>query len=378
MSESNGEMEKRRYCFIDIARVIALAFIVYYHALRTLDSTGIRMLEQIQAFYKTKNLNIATLAVGLFFMISGAGLMSSYANKEAEISYLSFLKKRFIKLMIPFYISYVVALGVNLIKYHSFSIIFGEKWKPWRFVFPMFGIDGFLSSIGISASYIGVGEWFLGALLVSYLIFPFLFKGLSNKRLLTIVIMNVYFALLIVFYKRIPLFDRIPIYTNPFIKLYEFFIGMLLINLIDDIPIIVKRLLGIVSIIVLIFYLWYPTWLSEGMGGIRVSIQNIAFFLLFYSMEDVLAKIKTSWKMTRWLCSISYDVFLTHHVILNVVISGLIGILPYESNVGVLLAFVISFVMILICSLLLDYITKKVLEGIHSISCIYNRKKRII
>lgn len=346
---------KKRYSFIDVARILALFAIIYYHSLRTLDGTGIRMLEQTQQFYKTKNYNIATAAVGLFFIISGAGLASSYLSRGKELRYSEYFKNRFLRLMVPYYITYIVVLAVKLVKYRSLTTIFGEGWKPLNFIFPILGIDGFLSSIGVTSNYIGVGEWFLGALLVCYILFPLLYRGMQKKKALTTVVMSAYIIILLISYQLIPFINRMPVYMNPLVKIYEFFFGMFFIMITDKVPQILKYVLGAISLLILAFYLWYPRWLSESYEGIRILIQNVSIFLILCSMEKLFDKAKALKRPVEWVCSISYEIFLVHHVILIAVITGFAGVLPYESNMGVLVSFVISYIAIFVASLALHY-----------------------
>ena len=55
------------------------------------------------------------------------------------------------------------------------------------------GIDEYLSANGIGTFSLGVGEWFLGCIILCYLVYPFLYRAHKKNKVLTFVIMTTYY-----------------------------------------------------------------------------------------------------------------------------------------------------------------------------------------
>ena len=64
--------------------------------------SGLFTLDKVLPFYENDNMNIAMLGVAVFFILSGAGL--AYSTGE-NFDIRRFYKKRFIRILIPFYIT---------------------------------------------------------------------------------------------------------------------------------------------------------------------------------------------------------------------------------------------------------------------------------
>ena len=124
--------EKRSYSFMDVLRLLSMAAIVFYHMVIQLGITGIRQMEATRVFYANKNMHIATVGVGLFFLLSGAGLMLAY-GKDKTFSVRSFFSRRFFKILIPFYLvyGYRILLGV-LCTGKKLAVFFPPERAPRR------------------------------------------------------------------------------------------------------------------------------------------------------------------------------------------------------------------------------------------------------
>ena len=75
-------------------------------------------------------------------MLSGASL--SYTAKE-NFSLAKYYKKRFLRILIPFYILYIVYFLFLLFQSHSVHNIFPEGIPAWRIVFTFLGMDSWVS-----------------------------------------------------------------------------------------------------------------------------------------------------------------------------------------------------------------------------------------
>lgn len=159
----------KRIRYFDLLRCISFCFIIFYHMISQLYFSKLFPLDKILPFYENDNMNIAMLGVAVFFILSGAGL--AYSTAE-NFDIRRFYKKRFIRVLIPFYITYISYFIYKVITTGSFTSFFPPETSAWKIIFTFFGMDEWISQHGIHTFSLGIGEWFLGALLLLYLLFP--------------------------------------------------------------------------------------------------------------------------------------------------------------------------------------------------------------
>ena len=229
---------KKRYNFMNLLRVLSMFTIVFYHMLITLYIYGIRQLESISFFFENKNMHIAKIGVCLFFMLSGCGLMLGAKDSNKHFSIKDFYIKRFKKILIPFYVVYVCYFTFLVITHHILlsNPFEGKELKPYSFIFSLLGMDAYLENFGIPTCSLGIGEWFLGCLMLIYIVYPILRACMLKNKYITILIATIYYVLMNVFYSNIPIFKNVPMYTNAAIKIYDFILGMFLVLVLESIP----------------------------------------------------------------------------------------------------------------------------------------------
>ncbi len=160
-----------------------------------------------------------------FFLLSGYVLSINYNNIEINADSLSnYYKKRFISL-IPMY--WIVSFAY---------IIIYKQVKDNLILLPIeiLGLQSFFSSI-FDISHNG-GTWFISCLILCYFLFPFIqyiVRSLNRKnRLLVLGLLSfiLLYSSVVVWY-----FNLNSIYSNPFFRLVEFCIGMILFSFKEDI-----------------------------------------------------------------------------------------------------------------------------------------------
>ena len=337
---------------MDVIRFVSMAAIVYYHLIITLYLSGIRQLESVHHLYENNNIHVATVGVGLFFMISGAGLMLS--TKDAEhLNLKEYYKKRFFKILVPFYLVYVLwLLAFMLLTGEGFSGIYTSGASPIMFIFTLLGMDAYISSFGIATFSIGIGEWFLGALVIMCLVFPFLRWSIKKNKWVSLGVATVYFIIILVIYPMFPFAQTVPGFVNALCKIYEFFLGMFLITVIDKLK---RPVCLAVSVPVIVFFLVYPNPLPINQN-LMILIQNLMFFLFFVGLEGVFNKIPCVIKVVTFLCGFSYEFYLIHHVVIEYMTLQKVGV-PF-SNTDILVLFVEELLVITIFTLLVKGLLK--------------------
>ena len=214
------------------------------------------------------------------------------------------------------------------------------------------GFDGYVSIHGIPTFYI-LGEWFLGAIILMYLLFPLFRAALLKFPRLSLIAATVYFFLITYFYDRLPYSDVVDGYHNAFVKLYEFFLGMFFIRFVDKIKKPASGMIVTVCALIIGFYTFYPAYLNDNELW-RITFQNIAFFFFFAGLEGVFKKTDKLNKIVLRCSAYCYEIFLLHHFILFRYTLHQAG--KPVSNFDILLIFVVEFAIIVAASAVLKKI----------------------
>lgn len=292
---------KPRLKFLNVLRVLSFCLVIYYHMLIHTGTMGWLSFEKLNLLYSTANMHVATLAVSLFFMISGAGLMLS-AKDHFELK--SYYKKRMTRILIPFYLVYAGYLFLQVVYKRGINGVFYHANLPkWRFLFTLAGMDEWVNMHGYPTFTLGIGEWFLGCLVILYLIFPVLRYFMIKNKYATIVAATVYDLVVIFNYNS----EVVPVYMSILIKAYEFILGMFLILFLDKLN---KKWLFI-TIPLIFFWTFYPKVLPVN-KALGITLYSTLFFITFSQLETVFQKHDLKW--IEIACTYSYELFLVHHI----------------------------------------------------------------
>lgn len=104
----------------------------------------------------------------LFFILSGFVLHSKYGKTEA-LNLSEFYYKRWKAMMPAYLIVFAYAFVMNVFTYGKF---FYMDIPKSRLLLTFIGMDGYFS--WVTTTYFITGEWFLGAILVAYVVYPLL------------------------------------------------------------------------------------------------------------------------------------------------------------------------------------------------------------
>lgn len=158
--------------------------VIFYHFNMALKSGGIE--SPFFVIDAGRNIQFGQLGTELFFLLSGYmnGMKKSDNGERNFIAEAGhFYKKRFLSIMPMYWISYLI----------FFIPLYLPTRKPdIRLLWTFIGMDGYLTAHGIETWYL-IGEWFTGAILVFYLLFPFLnrlIERMSDLGLILIVVLK--------------------------------------------------------------------------------------------------------------------------------------------------------------------------------------------
>ena len=205
----------RRMAGLDLFRVVAAVMVLLFH---------IHIHHDCSFGALTGFVSMGAIFMTGFFMLSGFVLFRTY--QEQPLVQMASLKKFYLKRLIgilPLYffvsIVYVFAFGEESV-FQNFVLLPIE----------ILGLQSVFSTL-FPVSHNG-GTWFISCLLLAYLFFPLMqetVKQMSNRAKLIALVLSLF----VLFWSPLVVhtFSTDSIYSNPFFRGLEFFIGVLLASL---------------------------------------------------------------------------------------------------------------------------------------------------
>ncbi|MCP1110128.1 acyltransferase family protein [Ohessyouella blattaphilus] len=294
-------MKKERVFYLDFIRAVAaISIIITHYNARFLYMDPVPYKKMIITS-EIGGVYIGAWGVSLFFIISGAALMYVYQD---AIDLKVFYKKRFLNIYPMFWLAYFVALLLLFVL--NRGIVFPDVPK-YRFLFTLIGIDGWLSQI-MGTFYI-LGEWFLGVIIMLYIFFPLLRKGLIKAPKVTALFaFTLYIGLIFFFGNGI---KGIALDTIILSRVPEILFGMWFIKERRKVS-ISAALIGLAIVVANSFL--KPSTIPQMYQITYVGISS--YIVLIY-----VASIVERFRIVDWFVSLiskySYAIFLVHHVIIE-------------------------------------------------------------
>lgn len=323
-------MARERLFYLDLIRAVSVLFVIIFHFNIHL---GLQKINGEMIFHFLPNLYLGRLGVSLFIIISGAALMYAYQEK---LNIKNFFKKRFLSIFPIFWTAYVIALLYTF--YMNKSI--NHSAENWTFILTIIGMDGYLSKL-IPNFYL-VGEWFLGFIILFYILFPLLRKWVIEKPKTLIVVTTIIYFISVQFdirgynvigfpdiFSRMPefLFGMFFIYYIKKVNLYKFFFAffvMFLFYILNiEISLLYKvTILGICSFIVLVYI---------GQILSNEKIKSAVSFISKYSFPSIFANQLVMVYFMRNFNSLSITIYESYILFFSVyIIITLVAILVYK------------------------------------------------
>lgn len=289
-------MKRERLFYLDFIRAIATVAIVltHYNALFFYNVYP-QAPEKVVITASVANIYIGGFGVSLFLIISGASLMYVYEEK-CELK--KFYKKRFLNIFPMFWLAYGICFLYNF--YNTGSIPQGIPQK--NIIFSILGIDTWLVNFSVPTFGL-VAEWFLGLIIIIYIVFPILRWGVNKHPvILGIFIMVMYAISLLKVNSSVVLFARLP----------EFLFGMYFVKYIKKINF--KWVIPSVAILVL------NTVIAPGFNAIaQTTYVGICSFIILVWVSYF---VKWAWikNICRTIGKYSYACFIIHHFVIYKVV----------------------------------------------------------
>ena len=287
-------MKKQRLFYLDFVRAIAEVSILMTHFNARYLYLVPPMPEKAVITTMVSNIYIGNWGVSLFFIISGSALMYVYQDK---LELKKFYKKRFLSIYPMFWMAYIIAFAYFCVKNHMMP---GTGTPKVNFIFTILGLDGMLAAY-IPTFYI-LGEWFLGTIILMYLLFPLLRTGVNQKPVLTAA------AVLVIYAVMFLLEDRVNISIIVLTRLPEIVFGMYFVRWGKKVD---WKMALSAFLILIVNGVVAPSWSSM----LQTTYVGIASFIVLVFLSYYL-KFSVCEKFCNVISKYSYAIFLVHHVII--------------------------------------------------------------
>ena len=260
-----------------------------------------------------KALSFGGAGVHVFILCSGFGLYLSYLRKP--LSYGIFLKRRFSKIYIPYIL--VVILSALLPFYNTSPDKWSQLWSH-VFLYKMF-VEDYMGSYGVQF-------WFLSAILMFYLCWPWIVWGFEKtakrKQWLPIVIslgISIGWATLVGLLGK----EGLRIWNSFFLQyMWEFVLGMYMAKRYnDDVNFVKLPSYGMLLLIATIGI--GITGYAGVKGGVLKLYNDVPSMLGYLSLAIILYKMIFVNKLFVCINRFSYEWYLTHILVFGCVGYGM-------------------------------------------------------
>lgn len=261
--------------------------------------------------------------VGLawFFLLSGAALCLQWRGR---FRWRPYLVGRAAAMYPPFWLGFAVLFLYGEVLHGNNAQI-----PRWRVIFSVLGLDGYL--VPLFPNFYKIGEWFLGVILLLYLLFPLLLWGMETRRRRLFL-----FGCLVLLQLLWPLVCPAPLEAGHTVlgRLPAFGLGVWCgTRLSEDRPPLPRCLWGLAVFPLL----WIPAVPRLAV----LLVLSAALFWVVYALGQRLPR--SGWAVLRRLAAWSYGVYLVHHVLLTLVLLPAAGRMGWPLPLWFPVFLVVSF-----------------------------------
>lgn len=285
---------RRRIFYLDLVRALATALIVLTHFNNPFLTDG-RYLLTNQPF----GIYVGAVGVSLFLIVSGASLAVTY---RGDFSLRTFYWKRFKGIYPMFWIAWTLGTLYFFIDMNGSPL----NAAPARsIIWTVLGIDGLVANFGVRTAYL-LGEWFLGFIILFYVIFPVLLRLIERFPKATAAgILALYAASLWLLREGQTVFPPSVVLT---VRLPELAFGIYFARYIKRVPALVVAPAAAVLVVTGLL----PTQIPE---DVATTVVGISCFLILVAVARWV-EIGPVREAVALVSKYSYPVFLVHHVII--------------------------------------------------------------
>lgn len=294
---------ERRIQEFDVLRVLAMLFVITYHFWYEYATDG---LPHVNLFYVTPNYDFGNVAVTIFLILSGSVLYKKYgaADTFEKIPLKTFYLKRIKTIYPPFWLLslYIPFTMVRHLINDGNLFFLGN---PLKLLLTVIGFDGYFRGLGFE-TYAFCGDWFVGAIVFLYVLFPLLAKWYrKNPVLMLIQLAILYGAQYLIPAEYDSVFSILPVTIS-----FKFCLGFYLVEKLEYLR-NVRVALSAGLVFALLSFFNIPGRINTDCLG---AIAAIALFAVVFSVSPWVLRYNVAVASIQKLATLSYCVFLVQHV----------------------------------------------------------------
>lgn len=291
---AEAKTAKKRLVYIDVLRVLSMVTILVCHFLNAILTYGITTPWEV-SLTPLFRVYLGNVGVSVFFILSGASLMCTYAGK---LDVKKYAKKRFLGIYPMFWIAYVLVFLYYFWKYTAFPRSAPKLTLLWT----VLGMDGYLAWYG--ENFYLLGEWFLGCLVLLYFLFPIFKWGLEKKWMAVTGIVAAVMLIGPMCYN-----GKIPVENFFLFRTAEFLFGMAFVYSGKKVKWPVAVAAAVILVILQFVDLSFiPTVYRNPVIGISL------FLLITFLCENIC--LPRLFRLCKNIAPYCYPVFLVHHILI--------------------------------------------------------------
>lgn len=282
---------KERINEFDFVRAVCTLGIIMNHFTISIENNNLQRL-----FYTYPNGygSVGYTLVTVFFILSGGGL---FYNNNTINSIKIFYFKRWKSIFPSYYISYIFAIC----GYGLFRQSFFEGKKLYQLIYTVVGMDGYISK-QVDTWYT-IGEWFIGAILICYILYPFLLYFIKTSEAAVIITLISLFLIFL---------DWRMLNQNSFRNIFSCLISFVLGIIFVKYKLYSDQYLRYASGVLVMIFMFFAVNMNENL------LSHIVGVLLFFLLFEIGARTMNI-RISSLICKISglsYEMFLIHHVLI--------------------------------------------------------------
>lgn len=163
-----------------IALLILLAHHLFFNKIGLYDDVyiaGHGVVNQIGIWSK--------VCVAIFVLLSGFGLVVSERNRDNPFEIKRFYTRRFTKLMINYWVVWVIFVSIDLFFFRSFQDVYHSQIIP-KVLLDFLGVSRIVGAASFNPTW-----WFIACILVLYLLAPQLYKILVRSNIVVLLCLSI-------------------------------------------------------------------------------------------------------------------------------------------------------------------------------------------
>ena len=300
MTAAPSTKPRKRVFYLDLVRALAAVLVVITH----FNNPYLHQAQKRHVFaYEPFGIYIGNLGVSLFLIISGAALMMTYGGPRLDLRV--FYWKRFKGIYPMFWTAWILGTLYFFLANQGVA----RNHAPTRaFLFTLFGMDGMVANFHIQTMYL-LGEWFLGFIVLFYIVFPLLRWAVMTYPKTTAAAIFAIYAVTFVLLNEIP--HSFPNLIVLPLRLPELAFGMYFVRYVRRLPTWAILPWVLPCTCVLIISARRPL-LNEDFATPFVGVA--CFFIL--AMAARYLDVGPVREPVALIAKYSYPIFLVHHVVI--------------------------------------------------------------